>query len=190
MLQEFAVDSEVILTSHHKIVRKSRAWRTGSPKVLKRFALISDEFDISWDPGIGPVFSGDDLLGILHVFYSSYLWLQPICHGGQFHLHHHGLDVMHHCYCHDHHLGVIEVMRGDCSVWPGHTCYLLPTAFTGDECFSSRGELMGLLLVAFIVFFLFAFIVVFICFSCLVPHQIWWESYLCRSLLKETQHNE
>ena len=45
MLQEFAVDSKVIVTSHPEIVRKSYAWRTGSPRVLRRLALMIDELD-------------------------------------------------------------------------------------------------------------------------------------------------
>jgi len=46
MLLEFAVDNEVIVTSHHEVVRKSHAWRTGSPRVLRRIALMTDELDI------------------------------------------------------------------------------------------------------------------------------------------------
>ena len=61
-------------------------------------------------------------LDMLHVFYSSYLWLQRICHEGQSHLRHHDLDMMHQYYCHDHHLGLTEVMRRDCLVRPGHAC--------------------------------------------------------------------
>jgi len=60
MLHEFAVDSEVITTSHPEIVRKSHAWRTDSSRVLRRFALMTDELNISWDPGISSVFSRND----------------------------------------------------------------------------------------------------------------------------------
>jgi len=60
MLQKFLVDSEVIVTSHPKIVRKSHAWRTSSPRVLRRLALMTDELDISWDPSTNSVFSRDD----------------------------------------------------------------------------------------------------------------------------------
>ena len=64
MLQEFAVDSEVIVTSHPKIVSKSHAWRTSSPRVMRRLALMTDELDIPWDPGISSVFSRDALSAI------------------------------------------------------------------------------------------------------------------------------
>ena len=48
MLQEFAVDCEVIVTSYPEIVRKSYAGRTGSSRVLRRRALMSDELDMLW----------------------------------------------------------------------------------------------------------------------------------------------
>jgi len=44
MLQEFAVDNEVIVTSHSQIVRKSHVWRTGSPRVLEKLAQVPLEF--------------------------------------------------------------------------------------------------------------------------------------------------
>jgi len=47
MLQEFAVESEVIVTSHSEIVRKSHACRTGSPRVLRMVVLMTDELDIA-----------------------------------------------------------------------------------------------------------------------------------------------
>ena len=47
MLQEFVVDSEVIVISRHETVRKSHVWRTDSPRVLKMFVLMTDELDIS-----------------------------------------------------------------------------------------------------------------------------------------------
>ena len=62
MLQEFTVDSEVIVTSHPEIVRRSHAWCTGSPGVLKRLTLMTDKLDISWHPSISSVFSRDDAL--------------------------------------------------------------------------------------------------------------------------------
>ena len=46
MLQEFVIDSVVIVTGHHEIMRKSRAWNTSFSRVLKRFALMTDELDI------------------------------------------------------------------------------------------------------------------------------------------------
>jgi len=46
MLREFAVYSEVIVTSHPEIVRKSYTWLTGSLRVLRRVALMTDELDI------------------------------------------------------------------------------------------------------------------------------------------------
>jgi len=61
MLQKFAVDSEMIVMSHSEIVRKSHTWRTGSPRVLRRLVLMTDELDISCDPGISFVFNRDDV---------------------------------------------------------------------------------------------------------------------------------
>ena len=59
MLQEFAVDSEVIVTSQPEIVRKSHSWRTGFLRVLRRVALMTDELDIPLDLDINSVFSRD-----------------------------------------------------------------------------------------------------------------------------------
>ena len=59
VLQEFAVDSEVIITSQSEIVRKLHVWYTGPYKVLKRSAFITDELDISWDSDIDSIFNGD-----------------------------------------------------------------------------------------------------------------------------------
>ena len=60
MLQEFTIDSEVIVISHSETVRKSHAWCTCSLRVLRRLALMTDELDIPWDPDISSVFSRDD----------------------------------------------------------------------------------------------------------------------------------
>ena len=46
ILQEFADDSEVLVTSHPEIVKKSYAWRTCSPRALKRLTLMTDEVGI------------------------------------------------------------------------------------------------------------------------------------------------
>jgi len=62
ILQEFAVEIEVMITSHPEIVRELHIRCTGSSKVLKMFAFITDEMNIPWDPGIGPVFSGAESL--------------------------------------------------------------------------------------------------------------------------------
>ena len=48
MLQEFAVGSEVIIISHPEVVRKLHAWLTGSPWVLRRFALMTDKLDYKY----------------------------------------------------------------------------------------------------------------------------------------------
>ena len=42
ILQKFTVDSKVIVTSHPKIVRKSRAWHTDFSRVLRRLTLTTD----------------------------------------------------------------------------------------------------------------------------------------------------
>ena len=41
-------------------VSKLYARRTGSYRLLKRIASITHELDISWDPGISPIFSGEN----------------------------------------------------------------------------------------------------------------------------------
>jgi len=61
MLQEFVVDSEVIVTSYPEIVKKSHAWRTSFLRVLRMLALMIDELDIPWDPRISSVFSRNDV---------------------------------------------------------------------------------------------------------------------------------
>jgi len=109
MLQEFAVDSEVIVTSHPKVVRKSHAWRTGSHRVLRR--LLS--WLTSWTSH-GILISASSsaemmCLCLLSVLWSNYYLLLLTRHGGQVHFHHHGLDMMHQYCCHDNHLGAIEM---------------------------------------------------------------------------------
>ena len=61
ILQEFVLDNKVIVTRYLETVRKLHIWRTGSDRILKRSASVTYEFDISWDPGVGPAFIGDDL---------------------------------------------------------------------------------------------------------------------------------
>ena len=57
ILQEFAVENEVMVTSQPKIGRELHVQCTCSSKVLKRFAFITDELDVPWDFGIRSVFS-------------------------------------------------------------------------------------------------------------------------------------
>jgi len=45
-LQEFAIDIEVIVTSHSEIARKLHTWWISLNRVLKRSAFITDELDI------------------------------------------------------------------------------------------------------------------------------------------------
>jgi len=71
MLQELAVDSEVIVASHPEIVRKLYAWRTCF-RVLRRLALMTDELDIQWDSGSAPSLEGMMRLYLLFVSSSSY----------------------------------------------------------------------------------------------------------------------
>ena len=59
-LQEFAVKNKVTVTSHLEIGRELHVRCTCSSKVLKRFAFITSELDISWDRGIRSSFSKDD----------------------------------------------------------------------------------------------------------------------------------
>ena len=46
ILQEFTVDSEVIVTSHFEITRKLHAWCTCPNRVLKMSTSITNELDI------------------------------------------------------------------------------------------------------------------------------------------------
>ena len=41
-------------------VRKSNVRCAESYRVLRRIASITHELDISWDPGISPIFSGEN----------------------------------------------------------------------------------------------------------------------------------
>ena len=45
-LQKFIVNSKMIVTNHLKIVRKSHAWHTGFPRVMRRLALMTEKLDI------------------------------------------------------------------------------------------------------------------------------------------------
>ena len=58
ILQEFTVDSKVMVTSHPK-ARKLLAWRAYFDRILKS-ASIAYELDNLWDPDINSVFSKDD----------------------------------------------------------------------------------------------------------------------------------
>ena len=60
ILQEFAVDSGVMVPSHPEVVRKLHAWCTDFDKSLKRSVSIAYESNSPWDPGINFVFSRDD----------------------------------------------------------------------------------------------------------------------------------
>jgi len=60
ILQEFAIENEVMVTSHSEIERKLHIQCTYFSKVLKRFAFITDELNIPWDPDIRSTFSRDD----------------------------------------------------------------------------------------------------------------------------------
>jgi len=57
---EFVVEIEVVITSHHEVVREIHVRHTDSSKVLKRFAFITDELNVPWDLGIRLTFSRDD----------------------------------------------------------------------------------------------------------------------------------
>ena len=92
----------------------------------------------------GSVFSRVDLSCFLHLSCSSYLRLQPICHGSQFDLHHHSLGIMHQCYFSDHHLDLIDVRCG--IVLPGRACYLLPLHSSEMNAFK-LGRMVGFALV-------------------------------------------
>jgi len=50
ILQEFAVDNKMVVTSHSETVRKLHAWRTNSKMILKKIVSITYELDNSWDP--------------------------------------------------------------------------------------------------------------------------------------------
>jgi len=60
ILQEFAFDSKVMVTSHPEIVRKLHVWRKDFDKNMKRSASIAYESNSPWNLGISSVFSRND----------------------------------------------------------------------------------------------------------------------------------
>ena len=58
----FACPYSVLHELHSEIARKLHAWRTYPDRVLKRSASSTNELDITWDLGIGSVFSRDESL--------------------------------------------------------------------------------------------------------------------------------
>ena len=50
-------------------------------------------------------------LGLLFMSWLSCRLSQPIRHGDQFHLRHHGINTAYQWCCHDHHLGPIDMLR-------------------------------------------------------------------------------
>jgi len=58
-LQEFAVDIEVMITSHPRVVRELHVRCAGSSKVLKRFTFIT-ELNVPWNHGIKSTSSMND----------------------------------------------------------------------------------------------------------------------------------
>jgi len=67
ILQKFEVVNEVTGMFHLEIVMMLHSQRTGSYRVLRRIASITDKLDISWDPGINLTFSGEDSTNMFHV---------------------------------------------------------------------------------------------------------------------------
>jgi len=60
ILQEFAVDSKVMVTNHPETVKKLNAWCTDFDKILKRSISIAYKLQAPWDPGISSIFSRDN----------------------------------------------------------------------------------------------------------------------------------
>jgi len=87
VFQEFAVDSEAIVTSHSEIARKLHAWCIGPNRVLKSTS-ITDKLDISWDSSIVQFSAGMSRFCLLPVPCSSFHRLLLIHHGSSFNLHH------------------------------------------------------------------------------------------------------
>ena len=54
------VEIEVMITSHHELVRELHIRCPCSSKVLKSFVFIIDELNVSWDSGISSIFSRKD----------------------------------------------------------------------------------------------------------------------------------
>jgi len=75
VLQEFAVEIEVMVTSHPEVVREMHVRCTIFSKFLQKAAFITDKLGISWDPGISSA-----LVGMIH------LWLQPVFYSSYRHL--------------------------------------------------------------------------------------------------------
>jgi len=60
ILQEFAVDSKVMVMSHPEAVGKLHVWRAYIDRFLKRSAFIAYELNTPCDPDISFVFNKDD----------------------------------------------------------------------------------------------------------------------------------
>jgi len=158
VLQEFAVEIEVIVTSHFEVVRELHIWCTSSSKVLKRFASITDQLDISWDPGNGSVFNGDEsLLLVVCVLFELLStavdpswkpvppqppWLRSDANAGSS-------------------TSTIALLRWyvwrDSSVWPNHAWHLPSPHSPEMNAFKPR-KMMGIALVSLVVvlFYLFS----------------------------------
>ena len=54
--RDFAFEIEAMVTSHSEIVREIHVRHTDSSKVLKRFAFVTVELNVPWDPGIRSAF--------------------------------------------------------------------------------------------------------------------------------------
>ena len=135
-MQEFAVDSKVIVMSHSEITRKLHVWCIGPDRALKRSAFIIDELDILGDLGIGSIFSRDESF----LPDASAMFELPSTttdhYGSLFHLHHLGSEVTRECRLLDLHHGLIEMIHVRRHFSSTRSC--LPfaiTAFTGDEFF-------------------------------------------------------
>ena len=60
ILQEFAVDNKVMVTSHHEAIKKLHAWRTNFDRILKRSTSIVYKLNSPWNLDISSVLSRDD----------------------------------------------------------------------------------------------------------------------------------
>jgi len=148
ILHEFAVENEVMITSHPEIGRELHVWCTDSSKVLK--SLVSSS--TSWTSH-GILISYQLSAWMIHLWlqsvpYSHYRHLQLARHRDQLHLLHHDFDVIFSYWCCNHHLVPIEKIHARCgSVLPGHACYLLSLHSTEMNDFKPR--MIGIALVVF-----------------------------------------
>jgi len=127
ILQEFVVDNEVIVMSHHEIVRELHIWRQGSDRVLKRIAFLAlqvgypmgswYQLDLQW--------RRSDLSSCMFLARATVSCSWAVTEARP------TSTTLAPTWCTSVGSSTTTLawlrclMRGDNSVWPGHACYLL-----------------------------------------------------------------